>query len=132
MTGSRKQSKKIVNNYKLVFCVIKRTVSLKQKNHLIEMVVKKNSLFSTSTQILLISLCVRAHFLKYVKGTHQGHQIAFSDFKFFVFVRKNKDFAELKVPLIHRKQVPLLHNTVLILCDEGDGLVAVEKKKNCQ
>ena len=27
------------------------------------------------------------------------------------------------VHLIHRKQVPLLHNTVFILCDEGDGLV---------
>ena len=33
--------------------------------------------------------------------------------------------AEFKVHLIHRKQVPLFHNTVLILCDEGDGLVAV-------
>ena len=30
------------------------------------------------------------------------------------------------VHLIHRKRVPLLHNTVLILCDEGDGLVAVK------
>ena len=29
------------------------------------------------------------------------------------------------VNLIHWKRVPLLHNTVLILCDEGDGLVAV-------
>ena len=29
------------------------------------------------------------------------------------------------VNLIHRKRVSLLHNTVLILCDEGDGLVAV-------
>ena len=70
-----------------------------------------------------ISLCVRAHYLKYVKGTHQGHRIAFSDFQFFVFVRKNNDFAEIQVPVFHRKQVPLLHNTVLILCDEGDGLV---------
>ena len=25
----------------------------------------------------------------------------------------------------HWKRVPLLHNTVLFLCDEGDGLVAV-------
>ena len=25
----------------------------------------------------------------------------------------------------NRKQVPLLHNTVLILCDEGNGLVAL-------
>ena len=29
------------------------------------------------------------------------------------------------VHLIHRKRVPLFHNTVLILCDEGHGLVAV-------
>ena len=29
------------------------------------------------------------------------------------------------VHLIHRKRVPLLHNTVLILCNEGDGLMAV-------
>ena len=31
------------------------------------------------------------------------------------------------VHLIHRKRVPLLHNTELILCDEGEGLVAVIK-----
>ena len=37
----------------------------------------------------------------------------------------NDGFAELKVHLIHWKQVLLLQNTVLILCDEGDGLVAV-------
>ena len=43
----------------------------------------------------------------------------------FVLVWKNKDFTEFKVHLIHRKQVPLLHNTVLILCNEGAGLVAV-------
>ena len=41
------------------------------------------------------------------------------------FVTKNDDFAEFKVHLIHRKQVHLLHNTVLILCDEEAGLVAV-------
>ena len=49
-----------------------------------------------------------------------------------VFVRKNNDFAEIYVPLIHRKQVPLLHNTVLILCDEGDGLVAVKEQKQSE
>ena len=62
------------------------------------------------------------------KGTHQGHRIAFLDFLIFLFVRKNNDFAEFKVHLIHRKHVPLLHNTLLILCDEGDGLVAVDKR----
>ena len=41
--------------------------------------------------------------------------------------RENNDFAEFMVHLIHRKRVPLLYNTVLILCDEGDGLVAVSR-----
>ena len=44
-----------------------------------------------------------------------------------VLVRKNNNFVEFKVHLIHRKQVPLLHNTVLILCYEGAGLVAIRK-----
>ena len=39
-----------------------------------------------------------------------------------MLVRKNYDFDRK-----HRKQVPLLHNTVLFLCDEGAGLVAVFK-----
>ena len=38
---------------------------------------------------------------------------------------KKNNIAEFKVHLIHRKQVPLLHNTVLILCNEGAGSVAV-------
>ena len=78
--------------------------------------------FNTDSRI---SLCVRAQYLKYVKDTHQGHQIAFSNFKVLNLLEKNNNFAEFKVPLIHRKQVPLLHNTVLILWDEGAGLVAV-------
>ena len=53
--------------------------------------------FNTDSRI---SLCARAHYLKYVKGTHQGHRIAFSDFYFFVFVSKNSDFAEFEAPLI--------------------------------
>ena len=39
--------------------------------------------------------------------------------------RKNNNFTEFKVHLIHRKQDPLLHYTVMILCYEGDGLVGV-------
>ena len=35
---------------------------------------------------------------------------------------------EFKVHLIHKEHVPLLHNTVLILCYEGAGLVAVTIK----
>ena len=63
-----------------------------------------------------ISLCARAHYLRYVEGKHQGHRIAFSDFYKFVFnlVRKYNDFAEFKAHLIHRKELPILHNTVLI------------------
>ena len=61
----------------------------------------------------------------HVEGKHQGHRIVCSDFYNFILVRKNNDFAEFKVHLIHRKHAPLLHNTVLILCDEGAGLEAV-------
>ena len=43
----------------------------------------------------------------------------------FVLFRENNNFAEFMVHLIHRIRVPLLHNTVLILCDEGDGMVAM-------
>ena len=71
-----------------------------------------------------INLWVSAHYLKYVDSKHQGHGVAFSDFKNCVLVRQNNDFAEFKVHFIRRKYVPLFHNTVLILCDEGDGLVA--------
>ena len=49
--------------------------------------------FNTDSRI---SLCVGAHLLKYVEGKHQCHRIAFSDFKNFVFVRKNNNFAEFK------------------------------------
>ena len=71
------------------------------------------------------SLYARAHNLRYAEDNLQGHQIAFSDFKNVVLVRKNNNFDQFKVHLIHRKQVPLLHNTLLILCNEGAGLVAV-------
>ena len=37
-------------------------------------------------------------------------------------------FADFNVHLIHRKQVPLLHNIVMILCYEGDGLVGVYRQ----
>ena len=43
-----------------------------------------------------------------------------------LFTRKN-GFIEFKAHLIHREHVPLLHNTVLIVCYEGDGLVGVIK-----
>ena len=36
-----------------------------------------------------------------------------------------KKCTEFKVHLIHRKHAPLLHNTLLTLCDEGAGLKAV-------
>ena len=38
---------------------------------------------------------------------------------------KTNDLVEFKVHLIHRKQAPLLHNTVLIVCNERAGLVAI-------
>ena len=64
------------------------------------------------------SLCSRVQYLKYVKGKHQDHQIAFSKFINLL----------LTTLLIRMKQVPLLHNTVLILCYEGDILVSVLRK----
>ena len=35
------------------------------------------------------------------------------------------NFVEFMVNLIDRKQVPLLHSTVLILCNEGNRVVGV-------
>ena len=71
----------------------------------------------------MISLCVRAHYLRYVVV---GVNAIDKHFRISeILVRKKNDFAEFKVHFIHRKQVPLLHNTVLILCDEGAGLVAM-------
>ena len=43
----------------------------------------------------------------------------------FLLTRKKQLFVEFKVHLIPRKQVPLLHNTVLILCYGLGGLVGV-------
>ena len=63
--------------------------------------------------------------MRHIEGKQQGHRVSFSDFYFFVLFRENNEFAECMVYLIHRKRVLLLHNTVLIQCDEGDGLVAV-------
>ena len=86
---------------------------------------KKNDIFSTSTQTIE-SVYVPGHtILICKKSTPKPSNIIFV-YLIFVFVRKNSDFTEFNVPLIHRKQVPLLHNTVLILCDEGSGLVTVK------
>ena len=71
-----------------------------------------------------ISLCAREHYLRYVEGKHQCHRIAFWDF-YFVLFRENNDFGEFMFHLMRRNLFPLLHNTVLILCDEEDGLVAM-------
>ena len=60
------------------------------------------------------------------KGIITAIDLHFRNFKNFLLTRKNfNDFVKVKVHLIHRKQVPLLHNTVLILYYEGDGLVDV-------
>ena len=49
--------------------------------------------------------------------------------KILYLLEKNSNFVELKVHLIHRKQVPLLHNKELILCNEGCGLVTLSKEQ---
>ena len=50
------------------------------------------------------------------------HMFKQMDKKIWHWLKKNNDFAEFKVHLIHRKQVPLFHNTVFLLCDEGARL----------
>ena len=47
--------------------------------------------------------------------------------KFSIENKKEEDFVEFNVYLIQRKQNPLIHKTVLILCYEGDALKGVNK-----
>ena len=47
-------------------------------------------------------------------GKLQGYGIAFSEF-LNVLLRRNNDFIEFKVHLIHCKSAPLLHNIVIDL-----------------
>ena len=61
---------------------------------------KKMAFFNLNTDSR-ISLCARAHYLRYVDGKHQCNRIAFSDLKKIVLVRKNYDFVKFKVLLIH-------------------------------
>ena len=49
---------------------------------------------------------------------------------FVLELKKSNSFGEFKVHLIHRKPDPLLHNTVLILCDEGAGLMGMNGPVN--
>ena len=56
----------------------------------------------------------------------------FGFLKFSIDKKKNNDFVKVKVHLIHRKRVPLLHNTVLILYYEGDGCVHCHTYANTQ
>ena len=63
-----------------------------------------------------ISLCAKAHNLRYVEGKHQGHGIS----KILHWLEKI-----MILLFIHWTQVPLLHKAVLILCAEGAGLVAM-------
>ena len=65
--------------------------------------------------------CSRAQHLNYAEGKHS----IFGILKCSIDKKKNNDFVEFKDLLNHRKQVPLLHNTVLILCYEEDGSVDV-------
>ena len=90
---------------------------------------KKNDLFHFNTYSR-ISLCARGHNFMYVEGKHQGHRIAFSDFKNFALLRENNDFAEFMVQFIHRKRVPLLHNTVLFYAMKEMGWWPCKLKLN--
>ena len=74
---------------------------------------EKNDIFFNSNSDSGINVYARAYNLRYVEDNHKGNRIAFLDFSNCVLIRKNNDFAELKVHPIHRKYVPLLHNTVV-------------------
>ena len=47
---------------------------------------EENGIFFNFNTDSSISLCARAHYLRYVKGKHQGHCITFSEFYNFVLV----------------------------------------------
>ena len=49
---------------------------------------KKNGIILKFNTDSRISSCARAHCLRYVKGNHQSHRIAFPDFLNIVLVRK--------------------------------------------
>ena len=57
-----------------------------------------------------ISPCSRSLFLRYVVGQNQGYRIALMA----TDKKKNYIFVEFKVNLIYSKQVPFIHNAVLI------------------
>ena len=79
--------------------------------------------FSTSTDILE-SVYKPGDTISGMSKVNRPSNSIFGFLKMLYCLEKNYDFAEFIVHLIHRKRVPALHNTVLILCDEGDGLVA--------
>ena len=67
--------------------------------------------FNTDSRI---RLCTREQCMLKVS---QGYRMVIPEFKNSLLTRKNNPFIEYKVPL--------LHNSVLILCDEQVGLVGV-------
>ena len=76
-------------------------------------VVEKKEFLSTST-LILKSVCVPGYEQRYVVGENRGYRIALSVFKNWLLTRKNYNFIEIKVHLIHSKKVPLIHNAVLM------------------
>ena len=82
---------------------------------------EKKDIFFNFNAYSRISLSVPAHSLSYVKVIEKHFRIS----EILYWFEKTNHFAEFNVHLIHKKQVPLLHNTVLILCNEGVGSVAM-------
>ena len=91
-----------------------------------DMLMKKNSIFQLQ-KYSRIRVCAMAHNLKYVEGRPQGLPIS----EMLYWLEENNDFAEFKVYLIHSRQVPLLHNTVMIIeMKELDWWPCVNYNKN--
>ena len=82
--------------------LFKRTICLVEN-----VLMKIGDIISNSIQILKAE-----NYLMYVKDKHQGHQIAYLDSKKYW---QNQRFCCFKVNLVHRKQIHLLHITVLII-----------------
>ena len=85
---------------------------------------EEKGIFPTSTQILeSVFVPGRNIYLMYVIGKQHGYRILK-----FSMDKKNNNFIEFKVHLIHSKQIPHPHNTVLlILWFEGDVLMGVKE-----
>ena len=85
---------------------------------------KKDIIFNFNTNSKN-SCMLQGTIFKVCRSTCKSSRLSnsfFGNLKFSID-NKNNDFVEFKAHLIHRKHVPLLHNTEVILCYKRDGIV---------